>query len=507
VPGREDEEEARGAEVEVALEHLWSVASGEKEEGARLTFTFWAQRGALTLLEYRREGTGGRERGPEEAEDFRRRLGPVLREYVRGRTGEVVLTLRREEEGWEVDYEAKGRGGRPPEAKSQPVNRRDVPANTVDATFAAASSLVRMLPVPAGGAATLRVEVALEDDRVTGWEHRGYEVRESGGGTRELSKQVVGQVARVLLPFTHGVGRRTVWLEVRGEHREGESRARGQVEEARTVGPEPVPHVDEDFAAEYREMHEGILRRWREGVREEAELLAGHAVEEMAVWYVGGILTRGAGLLLEAAAPTVTRALTQGGVEAAGWLRTTFKRLGPAQRERFERLWMKVQMEGAEALSRAEKDELLTLMNRLERLIRTPLSTSEKNELRRAARQSFERLHPQLHAAMTRVGAYEVHHRRPLEYAYLFPSMDINSAANLKAVGKEVHQHIGRTWTEFRNIRVNPTGDEVDAVAGIIDRHFSRWYDRPHALGDTAAELDHAMAAARQELRRAFPMR
>ena len=506
--GWEGEEEARRAEAEVALEHLWSIASGETEEGARLTFSFWAQQGALTLLEYQREGRGGRESRQVEAEAFARQPRPVLREYVRGRTGEVVLTLEREKARWAVDYETRGQGARPPEAKSQPVNRRDVPADTVEKAFAVASSLGRLLPVPSGGAAMLRVEVTLEDDRITGWEHRGYEVTEGGGSPRLLSEQVSVRLGRVLLPFTHGVGRRMVLLELRGEHREGESTARGQVLVARTLRPAPPPHVEADFAAEYRALHEGILRRWREGVREGAELLAGYAAEEMALWYVGGILTRGAGLLFEAAAPTVTRALTQGGTEAAGWLRTTFKRLNPVQREQFERLWTKVQLEGAEALSRAEKDELLTLMNRLERLIRTPLSTSEKNELRRAARQQFERLHPQLHEAMARVGAYEVHHRRPLEYAHLFPDMDINTAANLKAAGREVHQHIGRIWTEFRNIRGSPTADEVDDVAGIIDRHFSRWYDRPQALGgDTAAALEQAMVAARQELQRAFPSR
>jgi hypothetical protein len=441
-----------------------------------------------------------------EAEAFARQLRPVLREYVRGRTGEVVLTLQREKARWAVDYETRGQGARPPEAKSQPVNRGHVPAGTVDETFVVASSLVRLLPVPSGGAAVLRVEVALEDDRVTGWEHRGYEVTESGGRPRPLSEQVAARLGRVLLPFAHGVGRRTVLLEVKGEHREGEPTARGEVLEARTLRPAPPPHMDADFAAEYRALHEGILRRWREGVREGAELLAGYAVEERTLWYVGGILTRGAGLLFEAAAPTVTRALTQGGTEAAGWLRTTFKRLNPVQREQFERLWTKVQLEGAEALSRAEKDELLTLMNRLERLIRTPLSRNDKVNLWTAARHYIEKFRPELHEAMRRKGPYDVHHRRPLEYAHLFPGEDINASRNLEAVGREVHQSINRIWAEFRGARGERLRiEDVDAAVKVVDRHFSRWYNTPYAPGDSTAALERAVNAARQEVRGIFP--
>jgi len=53
-------EEARRAEIESALEHLWSLSSGQREVGARQAFSFWAQNGALTLLEYREEKGGNR---------------------------------------------------------------------------------------------------------------------------------------------------------------------------------------------------------------------------------------------------------------------------------------------------------------------------------------------------------------------------------------------------------------------------------------------------------------
>jgi len=284
----------------------------------------------------------------------------------------VVLTLKREEGGWAVASHATAQGARPPEAKTQPVNRRSLPSDTLPRAREVASRLVHLLAVPSRGATSLQVEVGLEDDRIIGWEHRGFRVVESGGGPRALSEESMERLARVLLPFVQGVGQRTLALDLRGEHRAGDPTAHVQVLGARTLHPAPLPDKDPDFAAEYRAMHEDILRRWREGVRDGAELLARYSLEEMALWCVGGMLTRGAGLLFESAAPTVKRVLARGGTDAAGWLRTTLRRLPHAERVAFERFWTKVRMEGAEALSSAERQELAALMNRLERLLTSP---------------------------------------------------------------------------------------------------------------------------------------
>jgi hypothetical protein len=499
----DEQEAARRVEVETALGHLWSVAGEERKVGARLAFTFWAQNGALTLLRYREES--GHREGRRVAEDsFVRQLRPLLTEYARGRSGEVVLTLMRRESGWAVVSDATAQGSRPPEAKTQPVNRRGVPAGTLAVASEGASRWVRLLVVPSGGAASLRMELVLEDDRITGWEHRGYEVVASGGTPRILSEEFMGRIARVLLPFTQGVGQRTVAVELRGETREGEESAHGLVTEARTLHSIPESNVDPDFAAEYRALHEDILRRWREGVHEGAELLAHYSLEEMSLWFVGGVLARGTGLLLEAVAPTVTRVLTRGGMAAAGWLRTTLFRLPRVERQALERLWTKVQMEGSEALSRAERDELLALMNRLERLLRTPLNEIERSALRDAARRFFQRSQPILEEAMRIKGPYEIHHRRPLEYAHLFPVEDINAGANLKAVGKEVHQRISSVWTELRKYRSDVSRADVERVTSIIDEQFARWYEKPYAQGDSTAELEIAMSAAKQEVRSLF---
>ena len=272
------------------------------------------------------------------------------------------------------------------------------------------------------------------------------------------------------------------------------------MQEARTLIQGSPMSEDTGFAAEYRAMHEDILRRWREGVREGAELLARYTVEELTLWFVGGILTRGVGLIWEAAAPTVARVLSREGTGAVGWLLTHLRRLPQAEQKSFQRLWTKVQMEGSAALSRAERQNLSALMGRIEQVLRVPLSTEEKKALRAASRRYYESAHAGLVRAMELKGPYDVHHCRPLEYAHLFPEVDINAPVNLRAVGKEVHESIGKVWTEYRKTRGSSSAAEVDEVAAIIDTHFSRWYERPHAKGDEMAHLNNAVAAAIREV-------
>jgi hypothetical protein len=104
--GPEADEAARAAERERLLSHVLGMAGGVEEVGAKLAFTLWVQGGALTLLEYREEGGRGRTGRPVAGEELSRLLRLVLSEYVGHRTGEAVLTLRREETRWLVDYEA-----------------------------------------------------------------------------------------------------------------------------------------------------------------------------------------------------------------------------------------------------------------------------------------------------------------------------------------------------------------------------------------------------------------
>jgi hypothetical protein len=91
-----------------------------------------------------------------------------------------------------------------------------------------------------------------------------------------VSSEVAGAVTRVLLPFTEGIGRRTVRLVLRVEHRPGEAEAGGRVESARVERPPPEPEL-----SWYRAMHEATLLRWREGVHEGGAWLAQRGCVEM----------------------------------------------------------------------------------------------------------------------------------------------------------------------------------------------------------------------------------
>ncbi len=121
------------------------------------------------------------------------------------------------------------------------------------------------------------------------------------------------------------------------------------------------------------------------------------------------------------------------------------------------------------------------------------------------ARASFQRLHPELAEAMKlgRGGSYEIHHRRPLEYAHLFLGEDINARSNLAAVARPVHQRISGLWTKFRNGHGVSQVDasEVSQMAEIVDRHFQRWYDALQTPQSTSA-LEQATEAALKDLER-----
>ncbi len=499
--------EARRAEAELAVSRVWAVASGVREVGSRLTFTWWAEQGALTLTRYEAEGLGGALGGPVDEAAVRHELETVFTRYAQRATGEVQVRLRRERQGWEVRFDATPWASPPVEAKRLPVRRSGLPAQTVMGVTSGVGRLLSAVQVPAGGAASVEVEAHLEDGRVEGWEFLGFQVTRGGNGGSPCapSSLVAGEAIQVLLPFTQGVGPRAVCLRLALVHRLGEAQARGHVEAASVWRP-PPPEMDVGFAAEYREMHEDILRRWREETREGAEWVARRGAEELAVWYAGGIVTRGVSLFASKAVPTVMRALRGSAESAAGWLRTTLSRLAPAEKQAFERLWAKVQLEGPKALSQAERSELRALMEGLEQLVHKPLSRGEKETLREAARRHYKMLRPDLKAVMNaQPYDHPVHHRRPLEYAHLFPDEDVNAAENLVMLRKPVHERINALWNRLRQARSDVTAQDVELVARKIDERFKPWYHRtepPMGVSYSPADAEDAVWRA---LRRLFP--
>ncbi|WP_043389511.1 hypothetical protein, partial [Archangium violaceum] len=269
------------------------------------------------------------------------------------------------------------------------------------------------------------------------------------------------------------------------------------------------PDMDEDFAKAYRAIHEETLRRWRVEVREGAQWAAMTGLEELALWYVGGIVLHGAGVLLDLSLPVLRAVLARGGTAAAGWLRTMLLRLTPDKRRVFEQLWAKVLLEGESALSAAERESLRGVMKHLERLARAPLEDAEKQAIRRASRDAYKKLYPELAKILDDKGPlFPIHHKRPLEYAHLFPADDISSAGNLAMVRKAVHERINAVWNRFRQKHASATRGEVEEAARIVDEWFGPWYHRiddPPGLAWSLAEAEQNVLKALQRLSSQLP--
>jgi hypothetical protein len=448
--GREPEE-ARKAETERALAWVVGVASGVREVGTRLAFTFWTHEGVLTPLGYQEGGGGGSTGRAVEVQALERALRPIFTEFLGRSTGEVVLTLRRAEGRWAVELDATRQGARPAEAKTLAVGTRGTPSATFLAVHEAMRKGLRAVQVPEGGAARVEVAVGLEDGRLTGWELvEARHTREgSGGAARALSPEVAGQAVQVVLPFTEGLGPRTVRLVLRVEHREGEVEARGRVELARVERP-PSGLALTPERNWYHAMHEAILLRWREGVYEGSAWLAEKGVEEAALWFVGGMVGKGLGSFLTKGLEWLPKALSREPEVAAGWLRSALERISSEDRKAFERLWQKVALEGEQALTQGERQVLRGLFVRLEQVVQEPLTRNMKRNLREEARRYYAELYPQFAKSLDELREkLPIHHRRQLEHAHLFPAEDINAAENLAMVRRYIHLEINFLWGGF----------------------------------------------------------
>jgi hypothetical protein len=144
-------EAAREAELARAVSAVLGLAGEVEEVGVKLAFTFWGQQGALTLLDYREEQQGsGRVGRPIDKEELARVLRLVFSEYVGPRTGETVLTLRREEARWGVGTESSSTASRPPEAKTLPVRAQGTSADTFLSLHSASKEWLRTVQLETG---------------------------------------------------------------------------------------------------------------------------------------------------------------------------------------------------------------------------------------------------------------------------------------------------------------------------------------------------------------------
>jgi hypothetical protein len=489
---------ARLAEVEWALARMWAMASGEEQVGAVLAFTFWVERGAFTLLSHRLHAAGGGRGQTARAEAFADGLRGLLTTLAGSRTGALTFTLHRERSRWRVDYEAASLEA-PPEARARPAQRTAPPSRTHSTVQAMVKQVVRLLQVPAGASARIQVDLALEDDRLTGWELGLYQA-ESGGTVRPADAQVAEALALVVLPFTRGLGPRTVRLELAGTHEGRSATSHWWVEGARTLRPESRDEAVEDVLREYRRLHAEIFHRYREEMVDSVTLAGAFTLEQVALCVIGGLVGKGLHVAFEAVAPSVMRVVTREGLAGMRWLRTQLVRAGRKDQELSRRLFAKVETEGFESLSTAERDELTRLLQRMEQSLTVKLDRDAKNALRAKAQKDFYGVfHPELAGVLrdARGTWYDIHHLFPLEYAHLLPALDINAAANLKALGKPVHKSINKLWDVFRaEAGDTASPEQVRQIVAITQRHFERWFNKVYEPSQSDALLEKATVAA-----------
>jgi len=494
-------EKARRAESDRALETLWSVAGSTNVLEAEWEFRFWSEGGALTLLSLRRTEAGESLLAPISRGAFLPRLSRELPTLLGGNPREVTLTLERQETGWSADLDTSLKKEPPSHARTVPSVRGGSSEATHQQVLDTARGIARLMSVPRGGSAGLVAQVSLEDSRILGWELKNLD--SSGDGSAlSASEDTVNLVVTVLLPFTTGLGERTVSLSLQAEHRPGEARPRWRIQAAHVVEPPPLPAEVADLHEEYRRLHESVLIEFQEQTREYAVLAAGFTLEQIAYSIVGGLALKGAWVLIGKGAPTIVSVLSQGGKAAVSWFRTLLVRTPAADREVLLRIWMKAETQGLKALTEVEKQELRAVMGRLEEVLKTPLDSKAKEKLWSWAREDYFRLYnPKLAKVLGAEGMtyYQVHHLCPMQYVHLFPKLDINGKANLVGLHVKVHQSISAVWLSLGQASTRMKPADVRRVMEIINHHYKRWFDKVYDPREASA-LAHATQAALAEV-------
>jgi hypothetical protein len=500
-PDAETLQRAQRAEAGEALQAAWALVSTTDAPGTEWEFRFWSHGGALTLLSLRRTEEGGGRAAPVSRGAFLKRFEQEFPTLLGLQPREVTLTLERGEIRWSSDLDISSQDSPPTYARTLPSARGSASQEKYQRALDMARNVARLMTVPRGGSARLGVLVTLEDERIVGWEP-GV-LNSSGSGPAILApEEAVTTLLGALLPFTRGLGERTVALTLLGEHSQGEARPRWLVVDARTLEPPPPPPEVADFHKEYRALHEHIIFEFQEQTREYAIQAASFTAEQIAYTVVGGMLLKGIVATLRVAAPTVTAMLAQGGKGAVRWFRTLLVRAGSQEQALLRQLWLKAETQGFSSLTAAEKQQLRALMGRLEKVLSTPLDQKAKRDLWKAARiEYFELHHPELAKRLGAegLGFYQVHHLCPMEYAHLFPRLNINSATNLAGVHADVHASINAVWGSMRGVSARMRPQDVERVMEIVNRHYRRWFDKVFDPKDASA-LTTAQKAALAEL-------
>ncbi|WP_147469204.1 hypothetical protein [Corallococcus sp. AB045] len=498
-------ERARQAEAARVVRELWEVAGARGAPGEAWTFDYQVHGGALTLLSFRRTATGQGAGATVEWSGFSRELTRSLSTLVGVKPRRLRFTLERGLERWRFDLETV-RGPVSVHTRTVPESLPGASGPLVSDALTVARQLLPASRVPWEGRVHERARLQFEGLRLHPAVELGvFEVQEgSSRRTAPGSADLRMPVVQALLPFANAVGSRSVEVELEGRHVRGEAEPRWRVVAATTLEPAAPPEEMQDIAREYRAMQEDILRHWREEVKDSARLAGVWSFEQLAYWYVGGFIAKGALGAMEAVAPTVVSVLGRGGAKAAQWFRTVLIRTPPAEREALQRIWMKVEAEGLVALKAGEQAELQSLLKGMEHQLRRPITDKySKDKLREWARQEYFEVHrPQLAQALGKdlLGTYQVHHLVPIEHAHLFPTRGVNAAENLVGMAREVHSSVNSVWTFVRTNTKSVSAREVEEIAHITHNHFGRWFHVLYDPSKSGAALASAEKAALKEV-------
>ena len=504
-----DQVERRQSEIELMISQMISALSAIREVGAEVEFTFWASQGAITLVGYRRTQPGTRVGRVFDSDQFAAAERRFLPTFVG--TGEryIQFTMIRTQDSWVQrlfgTVTPPGAPARPPEGRNVPISSRGYSVDTFSRADFIEAQIRRLLNVPRNATAELIATIELDDDRILNWSPDRYQATEGQprGQVAPADPDFGFDIKIILLPFTRGLGRRTVRMVLRGRHSGGATNSTWHVAEAGVVRPvAPGGNEADDIVREYRHRHEEIIVQWRRGVRDAAVYVGMLGAREIAFWMLGGVVFRVFGAGIRVVAPTLYGLIGPGTRVAAEYLETLIVRLLPAERAEFSALAARAETEGLEALSVAERSRLNALLARLEQLVSAPITDAEKGYLRTAMHGRYGAVRAAEVAAFDAAGrAYQVHHRLPLEYGHLFPGFDVNAGSNLIGLDVTVHRGVNAVWTRFRTLpsnRITPAA--VNRVTEIVDRYFAQWYHSVPPAQDLGAAVEVAKDAARADV-------
>lgn len=485
------------AERESAVQAVVAHLKPHRHLDTQIEVSFYYAEGAVTLLGTRRIKEGTKEVDAVSLAPLADELRENMQGHFMGPAHYVTYTFQLEKNGWSVPKRssepARGRSKdeAPGEARTIAI---DQTAYNDEAKAAAKDAASQITSYAISPPSTVQVEIVLEDDRLVSTNLVTSSAKEGGGSSAVThGDSALKSIAEAILPYTRGLGERTLSLEFDVGVSGGQS-VWTVLASGTRLPAEDWDDEGEQIVKEYRKTHEEIMVQWRKGVRDAGVMAAGIAIEHVAANLIAGglgkVLGWAAGKFLPKLAKLLGKKTQRQQIE---WVDTALRRLGKDERQAAQELMVKVETQGAKALSKKDRKRLAALEERLTDMAETALNEEEKDALRRAARSRIKKARAEVIAEFQAAGKTpDVHHKIGLEYAHLFPDKDINELDNLTVLDELVHDRISNVWVKFKKAAKEKevSADAVKKVSKRIDDEFGDWYDQvvdEHIKGDLLA--------------------